>query len=180
MGLKSAALGKFISLFTALRIFLRTKRRKVYRVAAGYGVVGWLIIQFATTVLRALTLPAWTARFVIVLVLVGFPIALILAWALDVGRDGIHLTPESKTAPECPAALPGRRRNIFTLATAGLLISALIGYVVLARGSSRKLEKSIAVLPFANFSSDHANEYFADGIQLCPLLCGPRLRHSPP
>jgi adenylate cyclase len=70
--------------------FCELKRRKVYRVAAGYGVVGWLIIQFATTVLPALTLPAWTARFVIVLVLAGFPIALILAWAFDVGADGIH------------------------------------------------------------------------------------------
>ncbi|MEY2573318.1 MAG: hypothetical protein QOJ87_1531 [Verrucomicrobiota bacterium] len=141
------------------------RRRKVWRVAAGYGVVGWLIIQFATTVLPALTLPAWTARFVIVLVLAGFPIALILAWALDVGPDGIHLTPESKTAPDCPPALPGRRRNVYTLALAGLVISAVIGYFILARGSSRKLEKSIAVLPFANFSSDQANEYFADGIQ---------------
>lgn len=145
--------------------FCELKRRKVYRVAVGYGVVGWLVIQFAATVLPALTLPAWTARFVIVLVLVGFPIALILAWALDVGPHGIHLTPESKIAPECPPSLPGRRRNIFTLALVGLLISAVIGYFVLNRTSFRKLEKSIAVLPFANFSNDQANEYFADGIQ---------------
>jgi TolB-like protein len=141
------------------------KRRKVYRVAAGYGVVGWLVIQFATVVLPALTLPAWTARFVIVLVLAGFPIALILAWALDVGPSGIHLVREPKPAAECPPALPGRRRNIVTLALVGLLISAAIGYFVLMRTSSRKLEKSIAVLPFANFSNDQANEYFADGIQ---------------
>jgi len=145
--------------------FCELKRRKVYRVAVGYGVVGWLIIQFAATVLPALTLPVWTARFVIVLVLAGFPIALILAWALDVGLGGIHVTPESKTAPDCPPALPGRRRNIFTLAVVGLLISAVIGYFVLSRISSRKLEKSIAVLPFANFSNDQANEFFADGIQ---------------
>ena len=137
----------------------------MYRVAAGYGVVGWLIIQFATTVLPALTLPAWTARLVIVLVLAGFPIALILAWAFDVGSDGITRTPEPKAAEACPPALPGRRRNIVTLAVVGLLISAVIGYFVLARGSSRKLEKSIAVLPFANFSNDQANAYFADGIQ---------------
>jgi TolB-like protein/Flp pilus assembly protein TadD len=145
--------------------FCELKRRKVYRVAAGYAVVGWLIIQFATTVLPALTLPAWTARFVVVLVLAGFPIALILAWALDVGPDGIHLTPDSRTAKDCPPSLPGRRRNIITLAVIGLLISAAIGYFVLNRSSPRKVEKSIAVLPFANFSSDQANEYFADGIQ---------------
>jgi TolB-like protein/Flp pilus assembly protein TadD len=145
--------------------FCELRRRKVYRVAAGYGVVGWLIIQFATTVLPVLTLPAWMARLVIVLVLAGFPIALILAWAFDVGSDGITRTPEPNAAAECPPALPGRRRNMILLAVVGLLISAVIGYFVLARGSSRKLEKSIAVLPFANFSNDQANAYFADGIQ---------------
>jgi TolB-like protein/Flp pilus assembly protein TadD len=145
--------------------FCELRRRKVWRVAAGYGVVGWLIIQFATTVLPALTLPAWTARLVIVLVLAGFPIALILAWAFDVRSDGIVRTPETEPAEPCPPSLPGRRRNIFTLALAGLLISAVIGYFVLKQTSSRALEKSIAVLPFANFSDDPANAYFADGIQ---------------
>jgi TolB-like protein/Flp pilus assembly protein TadD len=145
--------------------FCELRRRKVYRVAGGYSVVGWLIIQFATTVLPALTLPAWTARLVIVVVLAGFPIALILAWAFDVGTEGIRITPEPAPGDECAPALPGRRRNIFTLAVVGLLISALIGYFVLARGSSRKLGKSIAVLPFANFSSDTSNAFFADGIQ---------------
>ena len=145
--------------------FCELKRRKVYRVAAGYSVVGWLIIQFATTVLPALTLPAWTARLVIVLVLAGFPIALIMAWALDVGIGGIRVTPDPDPGAECPPALPGRKRNIFALAMVGLLISALIGYFVLSRTPSRKLGKSIAVLPFANLSSDTTNAYFADGIQ---------------
>jgi TolB-like protein/Flp pilus assembly protein TadD len=145
--------------------FCELQRRKVYRVAAGYGVVGWLIIQFATTVLPALTLPAWTTRFVIVLVLAGFPIALILGWAFDVGPAGISRTPEPAIGEECPPALPGRRRNLLILALVGLLISAIIGYVVLSRVSALRLDKSIAVLPFANFSNDQANEYFADGIQ---------------
>jgi TolB-like protein len=115
-------------------------------------------------VLPVLTLPAWTARLVIVLVLAGFPIALILAWAFDVGSDGITRTPDPKPAQKCPPALPGRRRNMIPLALVGLLISGAAGYFVL-RGSSRKMEKSIAVLPFANFSNDQANAYFADGIQ---------------
>jgi hypothetical protein len=100
--------------------FCELKRRKVYRVAAGYGVVGWLVIQFATTVLPALTLPAWAPRFVIVLVLAGFPIALILAWAVDVGPGGIQVAREPKPDAECPPGIPGRRRNIFTLAIVGL------------------------------------------------------------
>ncbi|MEY2547580.1 MAG: adenylate cyclase [Verrucomicrobiota bacterium] len=150
--------------------FCELKRRKVYRVAVGYGVVGWLIIQFATTVLPALTLPAWTARFFIVLVLAGFPIALILAWALDLGPDGIHLTPESKTAPDCPPALPGRRRNVYTLAVAGLVISAVMRYFILASGSSRKLEKSIAVLPDRHHDDlARVEELWEKAIRLDPI-----------
>lgn len=145
--------------------FCELRRRKVWRVAAGYSVVGWLVIQFATTVLPALNLPAWTARLVIVLVLGGFPIALILAWAFDVGTKGITVTPDPLPEANCPPALPGRRKNILVLAIAGLLISALIGYFVLSRTASHKLGKSIAVLPFANLSSDSSNAFFADGIQ---------------
>ncbi|MEN3370241.1 MAG: hypothetical protein V7609_2384 [Verrucomicrobiota bacterium] len=145
--------------------FCELRRRKVYRVAAGYSVVGWLVIQFAVAVLPVLTLPLWTTRLVIVLVLAGFPIALILAWAFDIDAGGIHATPEPVADIECPPALPGRRKNIFALALVGLLIAGVIGYFVLSRGSFRKLEKSIAVLPFANFSDDPNNAFFADGIQ---------------
>jgi serine/threonine-protein kinase len=145
--------------------FCELRRRKVYRVAAGYGVVGWLIIQFSVTVLPVLTLPLWTTRLIVVLVLAGFPIALILAWAFDIGAGGVEVTPEPPRGAECPPALPSRRKNIVALALVGLLISGLIGYFVLSRGSFRKLEKSIAVLPFANFSDDPNNAFFADGIQ---------------
>jgi len=145
--------------------FCELRRRKVWRVAAGYSVVGWLIIQFATTVFPALALPVWTARLVIILVLAGFPIALILAWAFDVGAGGIEVTQEAAPGDDCPPALPGRRRNIFALALIGLLVSALIGYFVFSRVPARRLDKSIAVLPFANFSDDPANAFFADGIQ---------------
>ena len=137
----------------------------MWRVAAGYSVVGWLIIQFATTVFPALALPAWTARLAIILVLAGFPIALILAWAFDVGSGGIKTTPEAEAGGECPPGLPGRRKNIFALALVGLLMSAVIGYFVFSRIPTRRLDKSIAVLPFANFSDDPANAFFADGIQ---------------
>jgi hypothetical protein len=130
-------LGRLIPKLTSYGFLCELRRRKVWRVAAGYGVVGWLVIQFATTVLPALTLPAWTPRLVIVLVLAGFPIALILAWAFDVGSSGIVRTPEPEVAEECPPAMPGRRRNLLTLAVIGLLISGVIGYFVLTRTSSR-------------------------------------------
>ncbi|MEY2497277.1 MAG: hypothetical protein QOD12_833 [Verrucomicrobiota bacterium] len=136
----------------------------MYRVAAGYGVVGWLLIQFAVTVFPALTLPVWTARLVIVLVLAGFPIALILAWAFDVSATGITATLETAPA-DCPPTFAARRKNVFTLAAFGLVVAIVAGYFLIPRVSARKLEKSIAVLPFDNFSAEKENAFFADGIQ---------------
>jgi hypothetical protein len=145
--------------------FCELRRRKVYRVAAGYGVVGWLIIQFAVAVFPVLTLPIWSSRLVVFLVLGGFPIALVLAWAFDVGPGGIHVTPEPISDPECPPAFSARRRNLAALALVGLTISALVGYFLLGHGTGRKLDKSVAVLPFANLSDNAENAFFADGIQ---------------
>ena len=144
--------------------FCELRRRKVWRVAAGYGVVGWLIIQFAVSVFPALTMPAWTARLAIILVLGGFPLALILAWAFDISPAGIEKTPEVSPA-DCPPTLSARRKNVLPLAVFGLIIALLAGYFLLPYASARKLGKSIAVLPFDNFSADQENAYFADGIQ---------------
>jgi hypothetical protein len=88
--------------------------------------VGWLIIQFATTVLPVLALPLWTARLVIVLVLAGFPIALILAWAFDVTSHGIEKTSDAPV--DCPPSFPTRRKNIIPLAVFGLVIAIGAGY----------------------------------------------------
>jgi TolB-like protein/Flp pilus assembly protein TadD len=140
------------------------RRRKVWRVAAGYSVVGWLIIQFATTVFPALALPVWTARLVIILVLAGFPIALVLAWAFDVSSAGIERTPDIAPA-DCPPAFSARRKNLVPLMVFGLVIAVVAGYFLVPRASARRLEKSIAVLPFDNFSADQENAFFADGIQ---------------
>jgi TolB-like protein len=89
--------------------------------------------------------------------LVGFPIALILAWAYDVTPQGIQATPTS----------PGthRRRNIIALTAIGLAISAVAGFFLFPRASGRSVEKSIAVLPFQSLSDEKENAYFADGIQ---------------
>jgi TolB-like protein/regulator of sirC expression with transglutaminase-like and TPR domain len=141
------------------------RRRKVYRVAAGYAVAGWLIIQVAVVVFPVLALPGWVTRFVVFFVLGGFPIALVLGWAFDVGPGGIQVTPEPAANTECPPSYPGRRKNLYVLALAGLTISAAIGYFLFARNSAHSLDKSIAVLPFSNFSDDSQNAYFADGIQ---------------
>src|SRR6185436_1034638 len=138
--------------------FEEARRRKVYRVAAAYVVVAGGAIQLASAVFPAWELPAWALRLVILLLLIGFPIALILAWALEVTPEGIRAT-----AP--PPSAPRKRRNIVALVAIGVIVSAAAGFFLLPRASAHKIDKSIAVLPFENFSDDKENAYFADGIQ---------------
>jgi TolB-like protein/Flp pilus assembly protein TadD len=137
--------------------FEELQRRKVYRVAAAYIIAAGFIIQIGSAVFPAWELPNWTLRLVVVLLLAGFPVALILAWAYDVTPQGIQVTPAS----------PGthRRRNIIALTAIGLAISAVAGFFLFPRASGRGVEKSIAVLPFQNLSDEKENAYFADGIQ---------------
>jgi len=141
--------------------FEEVKRRKVYRVAVAYIIVAGGIIQIASAVFPAWELPNWSQRLVIVLLLAGFPIALILAWAFDVTPEGVRVT---APAPSLPAHRRGRR-NLFILLTIGVVVSAVTGFFLLPRASARKLDKSIAVLPFENLSDDKENAFFADGIQ---------------
>jgi len=137
--------------------FAELQRRKVYRVAAAYIVAAAFIIQIGSAVIPAWELPNWTLRLVVVLLLVGFPVALILAWAYDVTPQGIQATPK----------IPGghRRRNIVLLVAAGAVISIAAGFFLLPRASARKIDKSVAVLPFENLSDEKENVYFAQGIQ---------------
>src|SRR5882757_9383649 len=134
--------------------FEELQRRKVYRVAAAYIIAAGFIIQIGSAVFPAWELPNWTLRLVVVLLLMGFPIALILAWAYDVTPQGIRVTPGSH-----------RRRNIIALTSIGLAISAVAGFFLFPRASGRKVEKSIAVLPFQSLSDEKENAYFADGVQ---------------
>jgi len=138
--------------------FEEVKRRKVYRVAAAYVIAAGGIIQLASAAFPAWELPNWALRLVIVLLLIGFPIALILGWAFDVTAQGIRTTPTAGPRKQV-------RRNVIMLATAGVIMSAAIGFFVLPRASAHKVDKSIAVLPFQNLSDDQENAYFADGIQ---------------
>ena len=137
--------------------FEELQRRKVYRVAAAYIIAAGFIIQIGSAVFPAWELPNWTLRLVVVLLLAGFPVALILAWAYDVTPQGIQAT----------AAPPGthRRRNVIALTAIGLAISAVAGFFLFPRASGRIVEKSIAVLPFQSLSDEKENAYFADGIQ---------------
>src|SRR5206468_1642096 len=135
------------------------KRRKVYRVAVAYVIAAGGIIQLASAAFPAWELPNWALRLVIVLLLLGFPIALILAWAYDITAQGVRATP-TVAGPRSH-----RRRNVIMLVASGVIISAAAGFFLLPRVSAHKIEKSIAVLPFESLSDEKENAYFADGIQ---------------
>src|SRR5256886_13170031 len=145
-------------LFMGGGFFEELQRRKVYRVAAAYIIAAGFIVQMGSAIFPAWELPNWTFRLVVVLLLIGFPIALILAWAFDVTPEGIQAT--KGTAVETHL-----RRNMIILVAIGVIVSAVAGFFLLPRATGRNIDKSIAVLPFENLSGDPDNAYFADGIQ---------------
>lgn len=142
--------------------FEEVKRRKVYRVAVAYIIIAGGIIQLASAAFPAWELPNWALRLVIVLLLMGFPIALVFAWIFDITPTGIERTSrvEPQTMPKSH-----RQRNMWILAASGFALAALAGFFLLPHASARKLDKSIAVLPFESFSDDKDSGYFADGVQ---------------
>ena len=136
--------------------FEELQRRKVYRVAAAYIVAAGFLIQMASAAFPAWELPNWSLRLVIVLLLIGFPIAVILAWAYDITERGIQVTPTTGSH---------RRRNLILLIATAVVVSASAGFFLLRGSVWHEVDKSVAVLPFQSLSSDPENAYFADGIQ---------------
>ena len=139
--------------------FEEVRRRKVYRVAAAYVIAAGGIIQLASAAFPAWELPSWALRMLIVCLLMGFPVALMLAWAFDITADGIQVTPDGATSKI------HARRNMTLLIACGLILSAAAGFFLLPRVATHKVDRSIAVLPFQNLSDEKENAYFADGIQ---------------
>src|SRR5215468_2573738 len=154
--------------------FAELKRRNVYKVAVAYGVVGWLIIQVTATIVPALHLSDAVTTTVVVLTMLGFPVALAIAWAFEMTPEGLKRT--ENVSPD--QHLPQWSRQKFGAFVIGISVIAagLLAYqllkpkfadipVVEARTPKAIPQKSIAVLPFENLSDDKSAAYFADGIQ---------------
>jgi adenylate cyclase len=141
------------------------KRRRVGKVAIGYGAIAWAITESTSVVLPALHIPDWSMTVIVVFLLVGFPIAMVLAWVFDATSQGIQRTeplPEEVTDS-------GKRLRVRAAYGAMVLIAmAGLGYLLYERGLGRaqagEPRSSIAVLPFANLSGDATKDYFSDGM----------------
>src|SRR5213075_1682833 len=151
-----------------MNFFAELKRRNVYKVAVAYAIVGWLLVQIATQVFPFLEIPTWIVRLVIALVAIGFPIALVIAWAFELTPEGIKRTEDADRDGERPS----RSRAWIYVAVIGASVSVglfFIGRYTAEKGSgaaSTELSaKSIAVLPFDNLSRDPDNAFFTEGVQ---------------
>ena len=148
--------------------FAELRRRNVYKVAAAYAVVGWLVMQVAATVVPALHLPEGLTTAVVVVVLLGFPIALVIAWAFEMTPEGMKRT--ANISPDEIRAMPYWSKRKFAAFVIGVVIIAagLLAYQLLRPPGSTVIasssNKSIAVLPLLNESGDPKDEYFSDGL----------------
>jgi TolB-like protein len=151
----------------AKNFFTELKRRNVYKVAIAYAVVAWLLMQIATQVFPFLEIPNWAIRLVIMLIVIGFPIALVIAWAFELTPEGLKRT-EDVHLSKSITRKTGRKLDFFIIAVLLLVISILLFQRLHPNVSptvSSPLGKSIAVLPFENVSEDKAFAFFADGVQ---------------
>ena len=158
--------------------FAELQRRNVYKVAVAYLVVAWLLIQAASIVFPTFGAPAWVMKVLITAAALGFLIALILAWALELTPEGL-VRVENVSPNESTTRRPGRKLTamivVLAVVAGGLFAFRLLGPTRRAETALARLpiasatpptsDKSIAVLPFKNLSEDKANAFLASGIQ---------------
>ena len=145
--------------------FAELKRRNVYKVAVAYIVAGWALSQGIAQVFPIFDVPNWVVRLIVVLIIIGFPFALIFAWAFEITPEGVKRTEEADAMP--PSARPANRTWIYIVVVGAVVSVALffLGYHAGNKSASPHHDKSIAVLPFQSLSEDKNDAYFADGVQ---------------
>ncbi len=151
--------------------FAELKRRNVYKVAAAYAVVAWLLLQAASIFLPAFDAPPWVMKIFIIVIILGFPVALIFSWAFEITPEGIKL--ESEIEPnKSIARRTGRKIVAVTIALAVVAAGLFVYQLVRSKSDTSNspitatiANKSIAVLPFDNLSRDPDNAYFCEGVQ---------------
>jgi hypothetical protein len=131
-----------------------------------YAVVAWLLIQVATQVFPFFEIPNWGIRLIVLTIVIGFPIALIIAWAFELTPEGLK---RRESADAAPTRTSAHRAWIYVVFVAGVISIGLYfleRYISSKQGADTEMPvKSIAVLPFENLSAEKGNAYFADGIQ---------------
>jgi TolB-like protein len=145
--------------------FGELKRRNVYKVAVAYIVAGWALAQGIAQVFPVFDVPNWIVRLIVVLIIIGFPIALIFAWAFEITPEGVKRTEEADAMP--PSSRPGKRTWIY-IVVVGTVISLSLFFLGRYTAGNRITSgdrKSIAVLPFTSLSENKDDAYFADGVQ---------------
>ena len=148
--------------------FAELKRRNVYKVAVAYAVVGWLLVQIATQVLPIFEIPNWALRMIVFAIIIGFPIALVIAWAFELTPEGIKRTEEADLTPHKREKSHAWIYVVIIGAVISVALFLLGRYTARDTVSAARSElpaKSIAVLPFENLSEDKSNAFFAEGVQ---------------
>ena len=149
-----------------MSLFSELKRRNVFRVAIAYLIAAWLLIQLADILIPMLTLPEWVARLIVLLLLILFVPTVIAAWALELTPDGLKL---EKNVDRSESITPhtGRKLNSITIGILAFAVAVLLIDKLFFSSDSSSVsafDKSIAVLPFADLSEGHDQEWFADGL----------------
>jgi TolB-like protein/Flp pilus assembly protein TadD len=155
--------------------FAELKRRNVYKVAIAYAVVAWLLMQVASQIFPFFEIPNWAVRLVVLLLIIGFPVAMILAWAFELTPEGIKRTEDVDLSTSITRRT-GRKLDFLIIGVLLVVVAILLfqrAHLRVPTPTSSIPEKSIAelpaksiaVLPFENFSEDKAFAFFADGVQ---------------